>query len=378
MTSSRCAWLFRSLAAALLACVALSAVGAEPLHRVAVVYDAEEENAAQAFAEIVIGIETLSGLRVLRMPLFEVDGQFMLARRGDAEPIRLAMAGDGGIAVLFPDLGEPYQGIFLKIIEGIEDKAKTRVASIPIRLDADPAALAMELRRQDIRVVVALGKHGLKAAAGLDGSIAVVVGAVLAVGENEAKDNTVISLAPDPALLFGRLKSLQPGIRRVTVVYSPQANEWLIRLARIAAKAQDIELNALPAEDLKTALKQYMEFFASSNKGDALWLPQDSTTVEESAVVPLVLKESWNRGIPLFSSSLAHVRRGALFALYPDNIELGKDLANFALGYLGSGTKPSKGLSPLRGVMAAVNARTASHLGISLNQHSFNLLLPER
>lgn len=378
MTSSRCAWLFRSLAAALLACVALSAVGAEPLHRVAVVYDAEEENAAQAFAEIVIGIETLSGLRVLRMPLFEMDGQFMLARRGDAEPIRLAMAGDGGIAVLFPDLGEPYQGIFLKIIEGIEDKAKTRVASIPIRLDADPAALAMELRRQDIRVVVALGKHGLKAAAGLDGSIAVVVGAVLAVGENEAKDNTVISLAPDPALLFGRLKSLQPGIRRVTVVYSPQANEWLIRLARIAAKAQDIELNALPAEDLKTALKQYMEFFASSNKGDALWLPQDSTTVEESAVVPLVLKESWNRGIPLFSSSLAHVRRGALFALYPDNIELGKDLANFALGYLGSGTKPSKGLSPLRGVMAAVNARTASHLGISLNQHSFNLLLPER
>jgi putative ABC transport system substrate-binding protein len=206
----------------------------------------------------------------------------------------------------------------------------------------------------------------------------VVAGAVLAVGESEAKDNTVISLAPDPALLFGRLKSLQPGIRRVTVVYSPAANEWLIRLARIAAKAHDIELNALPADDLKTALKQYMEFFAASNKGDALWLPQDGTTVEESAVVPLVLKESWNRGIPLFSSSLAHVRRGALFALYPNNIELGKDLANFALGYLGSGARPSKGLLPLRGVMAAVNARTASHLGISLNQHSFDLLLPER
>jgi hypothetical protein len=48
-----------------------------------------------------------------------------------------------------------------------------------------------ELRKQDIRVVIALGRQGLKAAAGLDRSFEVVAGAVLAVGENEAKEKSV-------------------------------------------------------------------------------------------------------------------------------------------------------------------------------------------
>jgi len=375
MILRRFAWLFATFVSLVLTGIVPS-LAAEPHHRVAVVFDADDD-AGHAFDEIVAGIETLAGLRVLRMPIVDSDGRILLARRGDVEPIRLAMAGDGTIAVLFPDIGQPYQGIFQKIIEGIEGRVSQRVASIPLRPDADPVALASELRKQEVRVVIALGKHGLKAAASLGGNVAVVAGAVLAVSESEAKDNTVISLAPDPALLFERLKVLQPAIRRVAVVYNPK-NDWLIRLARNAAKAQDIELLALPAEDLKAALKQYQDFFAASGKGDALWLPQDSVTVEDRAVLPLVLKESWNRNMPLFSSSLAHVRRGALFALYPDNVELGKDLANSALGYLGGGVRPSKGLLPLRGVMAAINTRTANHLAISFNQRSFDLLLPEQ
>ncbi len=288
-----------------------------------------------------------------------------------------ALAREDGIAVLFPDIGEPYRGVFEQILAGIEEKAGGRVSNIPVRANTDAGDLAGELRRQNIRVVIALGKHGVRTSAGLDGKIDVVAGAVLSVGEAEARDNTVITLAPDPALLFGRLKALAPDTRRVTVIYSPQNNEWLMRLARIAAKNQGFELNALPADDMKTALRLYQEFLAGGTHTDALWLPQDIVTVEESTIVPLVLRETWNREIPLFSSSLAHVRRGALFSLYPDNQELGRALASTALAYFG-GTRPAKGLQPLRGVLAAVNTRTASHLGISLNQQRFDILLPDR
>lgn len=290
---------------------------------------------------------------------------------------RQAMAGDGAIAVLFPDVGEPYREVFLKIIEGIESRARTRIASIPVRQGMEPAELSAELRRQDIRVVIALGKQGMKAAAGLERGIEVVAGAVLSAAEPWARDNTVISLAPDPGLLFARLKTLQPGTQRVTVIYDPRTNDWLIHHARLASRHHGIELNALPAEDMKAALQHYRDFLAQAHpKRDALWLPQDMTTVEESAIVPYVLKETWDRGIPLFSSSLAHVRRGALFSLYPNNVDLGKELATSALAYLG-GDRPHKGMSPLRELMAAVNTRTAGHLGINLHNQNFDLLLPE-
>ncbi|MBI4739958.1 MAG: hypothetical protein HY777_00020 [Betaproteobacteria bacterium] len=357
--------------------LALAHTGPVP-HRVATTFAHVDAWSTAAVAGIVQSIENDEGSPPAQWPIFLVENA--LSVRG---AVRLAyVGGDGalgasGIAVLFPDIGEPYRAVFNKIIEGIEDKTKARVASFPVGIDADPAEIGAELRKQDIRVVIALGKHGLKAAVSLDPKIEVVAGAVLAVGEAEAKNNTVVSLAPDPTLLFARLKAMQPETRRVTVVYDPAQSDWLIRLARAAAKTHGVELNALAAGDLKAALRQYRDFFAGCGKNDALWLPQDSTTVEDSAVLPLVLKESWDRGIPLFSSSVAHVRRGVLFSLYPNNVELGRLLAHSALGYLGNGSRPAKGMLPLRDVMAAVNTRTASHLGINLRQQSFDLFLPE-
>ena len=91
------------------------------------------------------------------------------------------------------------------------------------------------------------------------------------------------------------------------------------------------------------------------------------------------MKESWNRGVPIFSSSFLHVRKGALFALYPNNMELGRDLANSALGIL-SGESRKRGVSPLREVFTAVNLRTASHIGLNIDQQqqrSFNFIFPE-
>jgi putative ABC transport system substrate-binding protein len=98
--------------------------------------------------------------------------------------------------------------------------------------------------------------------------------------------------------------------------------------------------------------------------------------------LPLVLKESWNRGIPVFSSSYLHVKKGALFALYPNNLELGRTLANSALNVLASdsGKNGKQGITPLREVHTAVNLRTASHIGLNIGyqqQRSFDSVFPE-
>ncbi len=285
------------------------------------------------------------------------------------------------LVVIYPDIGEPYRTVFTNIIEGIEDIAKTKVRSIAITPNADPGELNSLLRQYGTKVVIALGQQGWKATANLDKDIAVVVGCVLRMPDSGNRALMGISLTPDPAQLFARLKSLQSSVKRVHVVYSPQANAWLIKLAREAARTHGLELIAHEASDLSSAAKLYANIFAEAVSGrDAVWLPNDSTTVDENTILPLVLQESWTRGVPIFSSNFSHVKKGALFALYPNNVELGRDLASMALGALGP-EQDKRGFSLLQAVNVAVNLRTASHVGISIasqQQRSFNSVFPEQ
>ena len=256
-----------------------------------------------------------------RIALCFVLGLTMVAAAAALQPSR-------GIAVIYPDIGEPYRSVFTRIIEGIEEQTRSHVPSFAVGASPNSADIAAELRRQDIHVVIALGRNGLKVTSGLERDIGVVAGGVLSIPEADARNIAVLSLAPDPGLLFARLQGFMPAVKRVFVVYDPSQNAWLMRLAKEAARARGLELVSYEARDLKTALRLYQDIFASVDASrDALWLPQDSTTVDEVSVLPQVLQETWTHNLVFFSSSVAHVRRGALFALYPDNFEIGRHLA---------------------------------------------------
>lgn len=338
------------------------------------------------FSRLIDQVENVTGIPVVHLAFEEQsDIRQRLAIPGAIRglPLRLAAAGGsiGPIAVLYPDIGEPYRSVFWKIIEGIEDKTNAKVASYAVGPNFNPQTVSSDLKRQEIKVVIALGRNGLKAAGTLDREFGVIGGGVVSPPENETRSGTILSLAPDPSLLFSRLKALSPKVQRIHVVYDPRQSAWLIKLAREAARSHGQELIAQEAQDLKSALAIYQNILANADgKRDAVWLPQDSTTVEESLVLPLVLQESWNRGIPVFSSNVSHVKRGALFALYPNNVEIGRNLAASALGVV-AGTSSARGLLPMRDVLTAFNTRTANHLGInpsSSQQQDFSLLFPEQ
>jgi putative ABC transport system substrate-binding protein len=294
---------------------------------------------------------------------------------------KLAMGqGKASIAVIYPDIGEPYHTVFAQIIGGIEDRAKTPVANYAIGPKADIEELKSNLRRQEVRVVIALGRQGMKIAATLDSNIGVVVGGVITSPENEMRGQPVNSLSPDPDLLFSHLKGLMPGVRRVFAVYDPRQNGWMIKLAKEAARTQGLELVAYEAQDLRGAMLNYQNIFAAiDSRRDALWLLQDSTTAEDGSVLPLVLQESWDRNIAVFSSSIGHVRRGVLFSLYPDNVEMGRHLADTALEFLASGDYGEHGMILLREVLMAINLRTADHLGLKSNRkQGYGMVFPEQ
>lgn len=285
------------------------------------------------------------------------------------------------LAVLYPEIGEPFRAVFNKILEGIDEKLQLRTHKIAVAQDSDVLALAAELRRAELKVVIALGRAGMRLATALDQGVDVLAGGVISPVGNEARELSLLCLAPDPLLLIQRLKALQPNVKRVNVAYSQKHSAWLMRFAQDAAKQLGLELRAQEINDLRSALRYYQDFFAQATPDDSIWLPQDPLTVDESSVLPLVLQESWTRNVALFSSNIAHVRRGALFALFPNNLEFGRSLGRLVLSRLNQNIPFVRGALPLRDVAAALNTRTASHLGLDLStqlQRSFDLLLPER
>jgi putative tryptophan/tyrosine transport system substrate-binding protein len=338
---------------------------------------AVSSQALENYAEVIRAIQAYP--EVVVFPIHVAGPVTASAARKLANKIAQASVA-GGIAVIYPDIGEPYRSVFAQIINGIEEKAKGRVSNFAIGPNVDVGELNNSLRQQDTRVVIALGRQGVKVASALEGNYGVVVGGVLMAPDDEVRNLQVNSLSPDPALLFSRLKGMMPKVRRIFTVYDPRQNEWMMKLARDAALSQGLEFVAYEAQDLRSAMHAYQEILAAADSSkDALWLPQDTTTVEESTVLPMVLKESWDSNLAVFSSSFGHVRRGVLFSLYPNNVELGRHLAGSALGIMASGETDVSSMLPLREVLVAINLRTAKHLGLTISRpQSFDMAFPEQ
>lgn len=295
----------------------------------------------------------------------------------------LAVVGDGGaqsrapVAVLFPDVGEPYRSIFTKIIEGIEERSNGKVASIALSGSTNPQELVSQLKRQEIKTVIALGRDGIKLGTHLDHDFKVMIGGVVTAANTDAQQWFIGSLAPDPAQLFARLKSLLPQIKKIYVIYDPGQSGWLIKLAQQAAKNHGMELVAQEATEIKAAMLLYQNVLTRADpRTEALWLVQDKTTVQDSVVLPVVLRSAWSNNLAVFSSNINHVSQGVLFAMYPNNVEYGKKL-----GQVAQQPQQPRGLHPLRELLVGVNRSTASHLGVNFSfaqLQEFDLVFPER
>jgi putative tryptophan/tyrosine transport system substrate-binding protein len=292
----------------------------------------------------------------------------------------VASAAGPNVGVLYPELREPYRSVFASIVGGIEDALKRPVRTLTLAPDASGEAVEGWLERERIDVVIALGSKGLAIAELLSPERPVVVGAVLMEASREARALSGIALTPDPEVLFERLQGLAPAVKRVIVIYSPDRNGWLIEHAKVAAAAQGLLLDARPAEDLREAAALYRSAIEEAARGtDAIWLPQDPAVLDEETLFGMILNEAWSRRLLVFSSSPAHVRRGVLFSLYPDNEEMGRNLALLAEAKAASDGRNNASIIPLRQVRIAVNLRTAEHLGLQIStrqQRGFDLVFP--
>lgn len=284
------------------------------------------------------------------------------------------------VGVIYPDVRQPYQQIFENILTGVDRGLGRPTKHYRVNANPDTSELQRWIREEDIDTVVALGNRGLRAAEILKAEVNVVVGAVQEAPASVGL--TGIVLTPDPRALFQRLKALAPQIAGVVVIYNPDRSAWLMDLARHAARKHQLKLRSLVARDVQEAALLYRELLSdTADSSEAIWLLRDSAILDERAIIPYILQEAWQKNLIVFSSNPAHVQRGVLFSLFPDNVGMGHRLAWMAKEFQkkGKGEKPA--IVPLQDLFIAVNLRTADHLGLKFSakqRRDFKLVFPSR
>jgi putative ABC transport system substrate-binding protein len=262
-------------------------------------------------------------------------------------------------------------------VGGIETELGTRARVAEV--DPSESATDIETRIREAKAgrVLLLGKYGLDMAQAMAAPEDRVVGAVLARPSEVPAGIRGISMVPAPASLFAKLAELAPAVKRVSVVHGSDNNDWLIELASAAAQKQGLALETVRRDTLRDGANAYRELLGRLDPAtEALWLPQGSPFLAESSVLQMILRTAWDRNIIVFSSNVAHVPKGALFALFPDNTEMGR-----ALGRLAAGPpSPGAGLHVLEQLDTAINIRTANHLGLGVNagDKRFDMVFPSR
>jgi putative tryptophan/tyrosine transport system substrate-binding protein len=123
-------------------------------------------------------------------------------------------------------------------------------------------------------------------------------------------------------------------------------------------------LNAYAADDMREAVKKFRVILDQvKDSSDGVWLLLDNI-LPDKTIMPMALEAAWQHRVVLFSNNPSHTRRGALFALFPDNTQMGYSLAGLALAMIKERPRQPVVL-PLSDLKVSINRRTASHIGLN-------------
>jgi ABC-type uncharacterized transport system substrate-binding protein len=279
------------------------------------------------------------------------------------------------IAVVYPESSARVNQMYSRIITNMQQHDSVDIQSRSFSIKDSAPDIQQWISEQKSQAVIFLGKKGLRFSLKLSLDIPVITGAHVGV----LSSRSAVSLTAEPEQLFHQLKSLKPNIKTVYVIYNETNSGWLIKKAKLAAKKNQLKLNAIETDTIQAsglALKNTLQNIDTHNS--AIWLPHDPI-LPIKPLLPDLLKKSWQSNLILFSSNPYHVQQGVLFALFPDYSKLGKQLLDLALNKINNNSPVQFQAS--RYLNSAINIRTASHLGIQLSnvqKKHYKMVFPKK
>lgn len=170
-----------------------------------------------------------------------------------------------------------------------------------------------------------------------------------------------VALNIPPETQFKAYDSLLPGLKTVGVIYNPENSGELIREATAVAGRMGKQLVAVAVgsqKEVPEALRSML------GKVDALWMVPDDIVVTTDSF-KYFLVTTLENGIPFFAASEIFVEAGALAALSPDYVDMGRQgcqiataIAEGRMGMAEAGSRPPRKLN------LSLNLKTARKIGL--------------
>lgn len=269
-----------------------------------------------------------------------------------------------GLLIVYPRVKAPYNKIYQDIIKGIENTYPGTTQRIELMANPKNNGILKKIIEYQPDVLVTLGKKSLAQVRLLKPDIPIVAGAITKTRESVIG----VSMIPDSEVILSKLLLITPYVERVYVVTNSDRQSQLQRADDYLTR-QGKTLHVEQATSVQQAADNYLKIINQASENDAIWLMR-GTALNDPSILMMVLKAAWNKKIVVFSSNPTHVKRGALFSVYPNNEKMGGTLAELAQRQEQEHTTDTTGLRPLRNVHLIVNKRTSKHLGIMPNSIS--------
>lgn len=308
------------------------------------------------------GIE-IKGLMTAQLSLALVCGSLWCA---------LASAETSPLVVVYPEVRQPFAQVYQTIADGAEKGYGSAVHRLELANGLNSIDLIGSYENE---IVIALGGRPVKQLLGKQLDHPLIVGAI-----SVSIDGVLgLTMVPDPEAIVQRLQVLVPSVKNIYVVDRPKGNVMNVATAKVALEELGLNLVIKQAADIRDAAIVYRELVEHLDADDSVWiLPGDRFV--NNALLSMLLEASWKSDFVVFSSNPTHVKRGALFSVYPDNFKMGVRLGEIALGRA-QGNEQAPAMEPLTNVFVTVNERTSNHLGITLTDDKMDyidLVLPAR
>jgi putative ABC transport system substrate-binding protein len=267
-----------------------------------------------------------------------------------------------GLVILYPEVRKPYNKIYEDIITGIKESYTQRNVTIVVAKNEHPDFYKNNISQFDPDTIIALGKRSLAMLEQLNLGVPTIAGAITGTEHNLPG----ISIVPDPRIIIDKLLQLYGNARNVHIVTNTKRQPNQLNSAVSYGASRGINLIVHDVDTIQDAADRYRKVLVSINQNDAIWLMRDHA-LNDSALLSNVLEVAWKRKFAVFSSNPTHVKRGALFAIYPNNKKLGVSLGLMASNKEFLKVTPGV-ISPLQDVYTIVNGRTGRHLGLDMSR----------
>jgi putative ABC transport system substrate-binding protein len=280
------------------------------------------------------------------------------------------------LLLVHPEVSGAYAAIIRQFRDGLQQTTAAPVEAYALKAGDSSGELQRWLAsRGEPRAVVTLGRSALEAVQDLGATTPVYAAAL-----EEAPNDRVrgVSVFIDPVRFLNLLKTLTPEVDTVHLLYRTDKSAALAPTIQAVAKGQGLRVLPRGVSGLREAVSVTSEVLGAAKHNEAIWLHRGVLRLNDDLLLDLVIRESWSRRIPVFTSEAQYVKRGILFSLFPDYVALGRALGEMANGHADNATQA---LEFLQTTKAALNLRTARHLGVHPSpevQARFEVVYPVR